>query len=625
MFLTLNKKFAEVTPIKLLDNSCAYREVYLAENGCCTKFQLIVYDMNEIPDCYDKDIIPEFNLLMELASDAFPKFVKRGIDFNDDKEMLFWVITQYAGDTTLTDYIKQKKRRNKKEMLKHFYNLLVAAKEISWRLNGGSHNNISTDNVIVGQDENGHTKWYLTAMNCAAESSRGQANFDTTLPQKHYRAPETLIGHYNERSDIFALGILLAYVLQGEHPWAKFGAEDAHISAPTLIKQMRVNAPTLRISEPLKSIVAKAISTKIAGRYKSIEEFAADIAAYLGYKELYGFEYFKTARDERETPLEEQSCEKKAEEEDEDDDIFETEQHSSHQPKSNVRIERVKGNGFKDVAGMGVLKSKLTRNFVDIVQNRELAQKFNITPPNGILLWGPPGTGKTFISRKLAEESGMLFSLIKPSDLGNIYIHGSQSMIADLFTRCEKLAAKNKCGVLLVFDEFDSLVPKRTGNCDENRAEEVAEFLTRLNDCAEKNIFVVATTNRIDAIDSAITRKGRMDEVIYVGLPDEEARRELFEIELRKRPHEEIDTRRIVELTNGYSSSDISFIVKECARCSFDESVKAKHLIKISQAMLEKIIAATRPSVSADELKEFEHKKESLDKAGKKERPRVGF
>ena len=177
----------------------------------------------------------------------------------------------------------------------------------------------------------------------------------------------------------------------------------------------------------------------------------------------------------------------------------------------------------------------------------------------------------------------------------------------------------------MVFDEFDSLVPKRGVNDDNNQANEVAEFLTRLNDCAEKNVFVVATTNRIDAIDPAIIRKGRMDEVIYVGLPDEDARKELLELELLKRPHEDIDTARIVELTKGYSSSDISFIVKECARCSFDESIKAKHLVKIDQPLLEKTIAGTRPSVTADELRQFERTKESFSRGQKPERPRIGF
>ena len=274
---------------------------------------------------------------------------------------------------------------------------------------------------------------------------------------------------------------------------------------------------------------------------------------------------------------------------------------------------------------MNQLKGKLTRNFVDIMRNRELAEMFHISPPNGILLWGPPGTGKTFISRKLAEESGMLFSHIKPSDLGNIYIHGSQSMIADLFTRSERLAEKNNCGVLLVFEEFDSLVPKRGASDDSNQANEVAEFLTQLNDCAEKNVFVVATTNRINAIDPAITRKGRMDEIIYVGLPDEEVRRELFEIELLKRPHEDIDMKHIVELTKGFSSSDISFIVKECARCSFDESVKANKVVKINQMMLERIIAETIPSVTTDELRTYEKTRDSISRKKQTERNRIGF
>lgn len=153
----------------------------------------------------------------------------------------------------------------------------------------------------------------------------------------------------------------------------------------------------------------------------------------------------------------------------------------------------------------------------------------------------------------------------------------------------------------------------------------MAEFLTRLNDCAGKNIFVVATTNRIDAIDLAVVRKGRMDSVIYVGLPDEDARKELLEMELLKRPHEEIDTAHIVELTKGYSSSDISFIVKECARCSFEESIKTKQLVKISQTLLEKTIAETRPSVTTDELRQFERTKEKFSKGRRPERPRIGF
>ena len=616
MILALNTKFEGYTPVQLLGKSTAYREVYLAKNGYEQEVVLTVYDMQKLPDCFVDGKIPEFEIMPQLTNEVFPAYINCG-NYDKDGVSLQWMTTKYVGHTTLSDLILSDCVRDEREILQQFYNFLVAIKELSLRMGGGCCNNITTENIIVSTDALGNTKWYLLGLNCVLKTCKGEATFDTSALSCTFRAPETLLGHYNARTDIFSLGIVLATILQGKHPWTEFMSKDRHMSTAAIIKIMHDNAPMLVMPKDLKNIVAKAIAIKPSERYKCIEDFGVAIAKYLGDENLRGFECFTSSQLKTIAPLERIP--------DEDESINIMRQQAPPQPKSNVKIERVNGNGFRDVAGMGQLKGKLTRNFVDIVQNRELAAQFQITPPNGILLWGPPGTGKTFISRKLAEESGMLFCLIKPSDLGNIYIHGSQSMIADLFVRSEELAAKNKCGVLLVFDEFDSLVPKRGVNDDNNQANEVAEFLTRLNDCAEKNVFVVATTNRIDAIDPAIIRKGRMDEVVYVGLPDEDARKELLEIELCKRPHEDIDTARIVELTKGYSSSDISFIVKECARCSFEESLREKQLVKINQVLLEKTIASTRPSVTTDELKKFERIKESFAQGSKIERPRIGF
>lgn len=616
MILKLNKEFQGYIPVEVLDMGTPYREVYLAKNSYEQEVVLTVYDMNNLPECFAEGNIPEFAVIPRLSNYAFPQYVEQGT-YNADGVSLCWMTSKHIGHTTLTEFMMSDNGVTEHEFLLQFYNLLLALKEL-YSLIGRSacHNNISTDNIIVSRKCDGSITLNLRGLNCVSETCCGKAKFDINVPSRFFLAPETLVGCYNIRTDIFSLGVVLAFVLQGRHPWVDIKGDD--IPKKDLIKTIRENAPSLLMADPLKSIVEKAIASKPSERYKSLDEFGAALAEYIGDDKLCKFESYASVSDNNKSKMPERHVV-------DSEQSNQTRMPAPSQPTANVKIERVEGNGFKDVAGMDQLKNKLIRNFVEIVQNRELASQFNITPPNGILLWGPPGTGKTFISRKLAEESGLLFSLIKPSDLGNIYIHGSQSMIADLFIRSEELAAKNNCGVLLVFDEFDSLVPMRGVKDDNNQANEVAEFLTRLNDCAEKNVFVVATTNRIDAIDPAIIRKGRMDEVIYVGLPDRQARKELLEIELIKRPHEDIDTELIVDLTKGYSASDISFIVKECARCSFEDSVKSKKLVKINQLLLEKIIAATRPSVSDEELQKFERTKEKLAKGGKSERTRIGF
>lgn len=616
MILELNKEFERYIPVEVLSQGTPYREEYLAKNLFGQKVVLTVYDMKVLPECFEDGRIQEFEVIPRLSNCAFPEYIEQGT-YNSDNMSLCWMTSEYVGHTSLTDFILSDKGESGKEMLLQFYNLLLALKEL-YGLVGSTacHNNISTDNIIVSDSADGGPAWNLRGLNCISEKCCGKAKFDINVPSRFFLAPETLVGNYNIKTDIFSLGVVLAFAVQGQHPWVDIRSSD--IPKKTLLKSFREKAPLLEMPDALKVIVGKAIAPKPSERFSSLEEFGAALAEYIGDDTLGKFGHGVSAPENlrSETPDHREV----------DSDVVDcVGRQTLPQPTANVKIERVKGNGFKDVAGMDQLKSKLIRNFVEILQNRELASQFNITPPNGILLWGPPGTGKTFISRKLAEESGLLFSLVKPSDLGNIYVHGSQSMIADLFVRSEELAARNNCGVLLVFDEFDSLVPKRGAQSDSNQANEVAEFLTRLNDCAERNVFVVATTNRIDAIDPAIIRKGRMDEVIYVGLPDRQARKELLEIELLKRPHEEIDTEQIVELTNGYSASDISFIVKECARCSFEDSVKSGKLVKINQMMLEKTIASTKPSVTDEELLRYERTKESFAKGSKNQRTRIGY
>jgi transitional endoplasmic reticulum ATPase len=227
----------------------------------------------------------------------------------------------------------------------------------------------------------------------------------------------------------------------------------------------------------------------------------------------------------------------------------------------------------------------LQQKVLFLLKNPEQAQKYKLTPPNGMLLYGPPGCGKTFFAEKFAEEASLNYIFIKASDVGSTYIHGSQGKIAQLFAEAESKAPSVIC-----FDEFDAMVPKRSSS--EASAlinPEVNEFLSQMNNCSLRGIFVIGTTNQKDLIDPAVLRTGRMDIHVEIGPPDKATRKKMFDLYLKERPCVGVDTERLAELTENYSSSDISFLVNDAALVA---AFKDK---PIDQAMIEESIAK-RPS-----------------------------
>ena len=201
---------------------------------------------------------------------------------------------------------------------------------------------------------------------------------------------------------------------------------------------------------------------------------------------------------------------------------------------------------------------------------------------------------------------------MRPSDLGSIYIHGSETMIADLFKKAEENAPS-----LLVFDEIDALVPSRStlgGNAA--LSGEVNEFLTQLDGCSRRGIFVVGTTNRIEQIDPAVLRTGRLEELVYVPLPDDDNRRALFALELKGKPcHKDVDLDRLVALTEGFTMSDVSYVVKKACRMAFDKAMNEGKGRRwpIDMALLMKAIGETIPSVDLKAEKEYERQHQSYN------------
>jgi transitional endoplasmic reticulum ATPase len=233
-------------------------------------------------------------------------------------------------------------------------------------------------------------------------------------------------------------------------------------------------------------------------------------------------------------------------------------------PSASATSTRLAWGG---VAGMRDLKAMLERDVILPLQEPAIYERYRVELPNGILLYGPPGCGKTFIARKLAEVLGFSFLEVTPGDIASIYVHGTQGKIAELFTK-----ARQQAPCMIFFDELDAMIPNRGGNSvGHHYASEVNEFLVRLNECGKNRILVIGATNLPDRVDPAARRPGRLDKKFFVGPPDYEARIELLKLYMANRPQEGMDWHTIGLKLEGHTSAEIEFIVNEAARKALGE------------------------------------------------------
>jgi transitional endoplasmic reticulum ATPase len=251
--------------------------------------------------------------------------------------------------------------------------------------------------------------------------------------------------------------------------------------------------------------------------------------------------------------------------------------------------------GLDSVAGMQDLKNLLIRDVVNPLLNPEKYEKFKLSIPNGLLLYGPPGCGKTFIVKKLAEELRYHLFEMRPSSVGTPYVHGAVSNIAMVFDM-----ARKESPAIIFIDEIEGLIPKREelGPHADIKKEEINEFLLQLNNAGGDRILVVGATNRPQMIDTAILRSGRMDKRIFVSPPDFEARKEMFRLCLNGRPYDPMmDIAKLATMTENYVGSDLELIVTEAAREAVTLDLPA-----IDEATVIRAIEKVTPSLSRQEL-----------------------
>lgn len=245
---------------------------------------------------------------------------------------------------------------------------------------------------------------------------------------------------------------------------------------------------------------------------------------------------------------------------------------------------------WDDIGGLDAIKAELKETVEYPVLHPDQYTKFGLAPSKGVLFFGPPGTGKTLLAKAVATEVSANFISVKGPELLSMWYGESESNIRDIFDKARAAAP-----TVVFLDELDSIAKARGGSVGESALDRVVnQLLTEMDGMnAKKNVFVIGATNRPDQIDPALLRPGRLDQLIYVPLPDEVGRLLILSAQLRNTPLEPgMDLKEIAKITSGFSGADLLYIVQRSAKFAIKDSIEAN-----LKTRAEKELAATTGDV----------------------------
>lgn len=559
----------------------SYAETYRVQNEAKeTKF-LKLFDFAKLhrTQFSDNGDILEIELLKQVKHPNVARYNDSGSIIFDNHKYAYLILDFIPGET-LADKMTRENTLN----LYEAKSIILSVLNGLYYLHNTQiiHNDITNQNVML--DLSGKvTIPKIIDFGYARFLQHSHKDFLKEGLNLFYTANETFNKVFTAQSDIYSVGALYYYLLNGLPPYfteiSKYKSDKIQLEEIILDERKKPLKFSDEIDEQTKNIILKALQPKAEKRFKSVKEF------------------IQTLNGELEVEL-----------------SIPEENVTSIQPKENK-----KGKGFSAIAGMQDLKDIIQHDVINALNQKEKYAEYGLTIPNGMLLYGPPGCGKTFFAEKMAEEIGFNFYQIKPSDIQSKWVNASQENIKKLFDE-----ARENAPSIIFIDELDALVPSRdTSNISHMNTSAVNEFLAQMNNCGEDGVFIVGATNRPNAIDPAILRSGRLDKHIYLPPPDFEARKLMFELYLKKRPTEiGLNYEELARAAENYVSSDIKFLCDEASRKALKDDVR------ITKSNVLETIQNNKPSVSLQELNSYlaiKAKMEGKNNSNDEDRPNIGF
>ncbi len=257
-----------------------------------------------------------------------------------------------------------------------------------------------------------------------------------------------------------------------------------------------------------------------------------------------------------------------------------------------------------NISEIGALseQKEIFKDMIELTLNKkEIIEKMKLKVPRSVLLYGPPGVGKTIFVKACAKEYGLNFIYIKGPEVLNKWVGQSEKTVRDIFKK-----ARDVSPAIIFFDEIDSLTSEK--NFEINQPRVLDQLLTEL-DNLNKDIIFVSATNRPDLIDKSLLRSGRIDKIIEFRVPNKEERKEILELKLKNISYKSLDIDEIVELTENYSGADLDLLIIDATLLSLKEN-KYKE-VKLTQDHIIKTLKKIKPTISREQLSYYEDFKQT--------------